>query len=468
MLYFSPLKKAMIALIVVAGALFAMPNVIGEKARNSLPSFLPSDTINLGLDLQGGAHVLVSAEMDKVFEQKMETLARDLRVALREAGITKRGTPKVGPDFVTVKIPNKDEIETARTALEGLAQPLTSGQITGVNSTDLEVTLNEASSVFRLQMTEPAKAELTDRVIVQSLKVIRDRIDPEGIKEPNISRQGTDRVLIQVPGADSAQWILDRIGEPAVLSFHVVNTELGQSDLRAGKTRPGFKVLPDAEEEGRLWLVERVPFITGDQVVDGQPGFDQRDGQPIVSFRFNAAAGKKFGNWTLSNVGNPFAIVVDDKVISAPVIREPILGGSGQISGNFTVESATTLAVQIASGALPAKLIEEESRTVGPELGADSIHAGTVACVVGFLAVMIFMVVIYGRFGIFADIALLANMVLIIGVLSGLGATLTIAGHRGYRADHRHGGGRQRADLRAHTRGDRGRAKTRARHRDRL
>ena len=431
MLYFPTWKKAMIALIVALGALFALPNILGESTRTSLPSALPDKTIRLGLDLQGGAHVLVSAEMEQAFRRKMETLAVDIRTALREAGITKRGTPQVTNDTVTVRIPNNNELETARSALADLAQPLQSGQITGINSTDLDITLDEATNTFRLAMTEPAKVELTDRVIIQSLEVVRRRIDPEGIKEPTIARQGTDRILIQVPGAENAGEIIQVLADPAVLDFYVVNTELGQSDLQAGRTRPGFKVVPDAEEEGRLWLLERVPFVSGDQVVDAQSGFDQRDGQPIVSFRFNAAAGKKFGNWTLKNVGNPFAIVVDDKVISAPVIREPILGGSGQISGNFTVESATTLAVQIASGALPAKLIEEESRTVGPELGADSIRSGALACIVGFLGVMVFMVVIYGKFGLFANVALIANMTLIIGALSGLGATLTLPGIAG-------------------------------------
>ena len=233
-----------------------------------------------------------------------------------------------------------------------------------------------------------------------------------------------------MPGADSAKEIIDVLDDTAVLNFHVVEPS-GQADLQRGIKKPGQEILPDAEEGGPLWLVDTVPLVRGEQVVDASPGFDHQTGEPIVSFRFNAAAGTAFGRWTQSNVGQLFAIVVDNKVISAPVIREPILGGSGQISGNFTVDSAAQLAIQIASGALPAKLVEEESRTVGPELGADNIASGAIACIVGFIAVMIFMVVVYGRFGLLADVALLANLVMIFGALSGLGATLTLPGIAG-------------------------------------
>ncbi len=430
MLSFSPVKKVMILLTVLFGFVLALPNMLGEDTRNALPNFMPTEQLRLGLDLQGGAHVLVSAEMDEVFQKRMDSLANDVRRVLREGGNIKRRAPVVGPDSVSVRIVEADDLERARAALEELPQPLQSGAISGLNNNDLEITLDEGRRVFTLALTEAAKAELTDRTIIQALEVVRKRIDPEGIKEPTIARQGTDRILIQVPGAESARDILSVIDEAAVLNFHVVRPA-GQNDLQNGIKKPGEAILPDAEQEGLLWLVDNEPLVRGEQVVDASPGFDQNTGEPIVSFRFNAAAGTAFGRWTQRNVGQLFAIVVDDEVISAPVIREPILGGSGQISGSFTVESSSELAIQIASGALPAKLIEEESRTVGPELGADSIHAGTIACIVGFIAVMIFMVLIYGRFGIFADIALLANMVLIFGALSGLGATLTLPGIAG-------------------------------------
>ncbi len=429
MLHFSPVKKAMIVLAVLFGAVLALPNFLNESTRNALPSWAPNEQIRLGLDLQGGAHVLVSAEMDEVFQKRMDTLAQDVRRVLREAGNIKRGTPVVKQDSVTVRIRDAADLDRARVALDELPQPLQSSAITGINTQDLEITLNEARQAFTLQLTDQAKVELRDRTLIQALEVVRRRIDPEGIKEPTIARQGTDRILIQVPGADSAQDILDVIDEAAVLNFHVV-TPSGQGDLIKGIKKPDQEIFPDVVEGGPLYLVDKVPLVRGEQVVDANPSFDQ-NGEPVVAFRFNAAAGQAFGRWTQQNVGELFAIVVDDKVISAPVIREPILGGSGQISGNFTVESSSQLAIQIASGALPAKLVEEESRTVGPELGADSIHAGTIASIVGFIGVMIFMVVIYGRFGLLADVALLANMVLIFGALSGLGATLTLPGIAG-------------------------------------
>ncbi len=429
MLHFSPVKKAMILLTVLFGFILALPNFLNESTRNSLPSWAPSEQIRLGLDLQGGAHVLVSAEMDAVFQKRMDTLAQDVRRVLREAGNIKRGTPVVKQDSVTIRIRDAADLERARVALNELPQPLQSGAITGINSNDLEITLDEAKQAFLLKMTDQAKVELTDRTLIQALEVVRRRIDPDGIKEPTIARQGADRILIQVPGADSAREILDVIDEAAVLNFHVV-TPSGQGDLVKGIKKPNQEIFPDIVEGGPLWLVDKVPLVRGEQVVDANPSFDQ-NGEPVVAFRFNAAAAQAFGRWTQQNVGELFAIVVDDKVISAPVIREPILGGVGQISGQFTVESSSQLAIQIASGALPAKLVEEESRTVGPELGADSIHAGTVASVVGFIAVMIFMIVIYGRFGVMADVALIANMILIFGALSGLGATLTLPGIAG-------------------------------------
>lgn len=434
MLQFSPVKKVMIMLTVLVGMILALPNLLNNDQRAALPSFMPTEQLRLGLDLQGGAHVLVSAEMEEVFQKRMDTLAVDVRRVLREAGNIKRGTPVVRQNSVTVRIRDAADLERARIALSELPQPLQSGAITGINNDDLEITLDESRQAFTLTLTDAAKVELTDRTIIQSLEVVRRRIDPDGIKEPTIARQGTDRILIQVPGADSAREILDILDDPAVLSFHVV-IPTAQSELQRGVKRSDQMILPssDPQDEGRLYLMEKVPLIRGEEVVDASPSFDQ-DGRPVVAFRFNGSAGAKFGRWTSDpDVVDriPFAIVVDNKVISAPVPREPIIGGSGQISGNFTVESSTKLATQIASGALPAKLIEEESRTVGPELGADNIHAGTVACIIGFIGVMIFMVVIYGRFGLFADAALIANMILIFGALSGLGATLTLPGIAG-------------------------------------
>ncbi len=433
MLYIAPWKKIAIILMVIVGMFFALPNALNETQRNALPSWMPSDTVNLGLDLQGGAHVLVEAEMGPVFESRLELLAQEMRDKIREAGNIKRSRPVIDNDAfsVSMRVTNPEDVDRAREAFEDIPTLLQSAALTGVGAMDFEVTENPVNRNFTLTMTEGARVELVEQTILRSLEVVRRRIDPEGIKEASVTRQGDDRILIQVPGAESAAEIVRLLKDPAVLGFHIVNREFGQDDLARGRAAAGFKVADDAILEGQKWAISRVPLILGEDVVDAGPGFDQRTGEPIVSFRFNSRAGKAFGNWTLNNVGELFAIVVDGKVISAPSIREPILGGSGQISGSFTVESSTRLAVQIASGALPAKLVPLETRTVGPELGADSIAAGAIACVIGLLLVIAFMMVVYGKFGLYANVALLVNLALILGVLSALGATLTLPGIAG-------------------------------------
>lgn len=432
MLQIEPWKKVLILLTVLAGVLFAAPNMLGQDTRDSLPGWMPNEAVNLGLDLQGGAHVLVEAEMPPVFAAKIEETAERMRTLLREGGVTRRGRPEIEGDTVSVRIPRAEEVELARAALSRIPQPLQSVAITGVGANDYELVYDETTQTFALTFTEPAKVELTDQVLLRALDVIRRRIDPEGIKEPTIARQGEDRILIQVPGEGSADEIIRLINEPAVLSFHPVSQKYGQEDLRQGRVEAGYKIADSADTDfpDQKWAITRVPLIEGEDIADAGPGFDQ-NGEPVVTFRMNARAGAEWGDWTLNNVGELFAIVVDGKVISAPVIREAILGGSGQISGNFTVESATTLSLQIASGALPAKLKPLEQRTVGPELGADSVAAGEIACLVGFIAVMIFMTVVYGKFGLFANVALIANVAMILGVLSALGATLTLPGIAG-------------------------------------
>jgi len=430
MLYIATWKKIAIILVVIAGALFALPNALNVDQRASLPNQLPDDSVNLGLDLQGGAHVLVEAEMQPVFETRMEQLAQEMRDRMRDAGNIRRSRPVIDDFSVTMRVTNPEDVAVARDALEDIPTLLQSAAVTGIGATDFEITENPDTRAFTMTMTEGARAEITEQTILRSLEVVRRRIDPEGIKEASVTRQGEDRILIQVPGAESADEIVRILEDPAVLGFHTVNMDYGQDDLARGRAAAGYKVADDATLDSRKWAVSRLPLISGEDVVDAGPGFSE-NGEPIVTFRFNSRAGKAFGNWSLNNVGELFAIVIDNKVISAPSIREPILGGSGQISGDFTVESSTLLAVQIASGALPARLVPLETRTVGPELGADSISAGTIACIIGLALVILFMVIVYGKFGLYANVALLVNLVLILGVLSALGATLTLPGIAG-------------------------------------
>jgi len=430
MLYIAPWKKIAIILMVIVGVFFALPNALNEGQRASLPSQLPSDTVNLGLDLQGGAHVLVEAEMDPVFVGRMELLAQEMRDKMRDAGNIRRSRPVIDGFAATMRITNPEDLDAARDAFEEIPTLLQSAALTGVGATDFEITENPDTRAFTLTLTEGARDEITEQTILRSLEVVRRRIDPEGIKEASVTRQGVDRILIQVPGAGSAEEIVQILEDPAVLGFHTVNREYGQDDLARGRVKAGYKVADDAELENQRWAISRLPLISGEDVVDAGPGFSET-GEPIVTFRFNSRAGRDFGSWSLNNVGELFAIVIDGKVISAPSIREPILGGAGQISGNFTVETSTILAVQIASGALPAKLVPLEQRTVGPELGADSIKAGTIASIIGLALVIVFMVIVYGKFGIYANVALIVNLALILGILSALGATLTLPGIAG-------------------------------------
>ncbi len=277
-------------------------------------------------------------------------------------------------------------------------------------------------------LSEAERQATDDRTMQQSVEIVRRRVDEAGTREPTIQRQGTDRILIQVPGIGSAQELKDLIGTTARLTFHPVVRRTTDPEARVDARQI---LLPSLDEPGAFYILEQTPVVTGDDLVDSQPAFDQQSGQPAVTFRFNPSGARDFGSSHRANVGAPFAIVLDDEVISAPVIRSAITGGSGQITGNFTVAESTELAVLLRAGALPAEMVFLEERTIGPELGADSIAAGEMAALVAFAAVLIFMVLSYGLFGVFASIALILNVGLIFGVLSLIGATLTLPGIAG-------------------------------------
>jgi preprotein translocase subunit SecD len=253
-----------------------------------------------------------------------------------------------------------------------------------------------------------------------------------GTSESTVVRQGTDRILVQFPGLQDTKQLKDLIGQTAKLTFHSVHPDISAEEAKQTRTPVGYKVYPSTEADGRSYVLQETPVVSGEDLVDAQPGFDSRTNEPIISFRFNQSGARKFGTFTKDNVGSPFAIVLDNKVLSAPVIREPILGGSGQISGSFTVDSASTLAVQLRSGALPTKLTIVEERTVGPSLGADSIEAGKLAGLVGCLATAVLTIVAYGTFGVFAVIGLIVHGFLIIALMTILGTTLTLPGIAGF------------------------------------
>ena len=396
-----------------------------EEAAAAWSSFMPSGLVNLGLDLRGGAHLLAEVQVEDVYAQRLEALWPEVRDALRPERDTV-GTIRLqpsGPMELRIRISQPDGMARALEVVRGLAQPVVS--LTGAGETDLAVSGEGDEVVVRL--SEAERQATDERTVRQSLEIIRRRIDEVGTREPTIQRQGSDRILIQVPGIGSAAELKEIIGTTAQLTFQPV---VGRGASANDSPGIGNEILPSLDEEGVFYELEQAPVVTGEELVDAQPSYDQ-NGRPAVSFRFNPSGARKFGDYTAENIGNPFAIVLDDEVISAPVIQSHIPGGSGIITGNFSVEESTNLAVLLRAGALPAGLEFLEERTIGPELGQDSIDAGKVATVVAFSAVLVFMFLTYGLFGIFANIALILNIALLFGLLSLIGATLTLPGIAG-------------------------------------
>ncbi len=389
------------------------------------PDFLPSSLVNLGLDLRGGAHLLAEVQVEDVYTDRMDAYWVEIRDALR----TERATigtirRQNAPDGeLRIKLSSPDGLTQAMQIVRNLATPVVS--LSGAGSTDIEVSGSGDTMTIRLSGAERLATD--DRTMQQSLEIIRRRIDEVGTREPTIQRQGERRILIQVPGVGSAEDVKTLIGTTARLTFHPVVGSTGNENEPPG---PRNILLPALDQAGVYYILEQTPVVTGDDLVDAQPAFDQ-NGFPSVNFRFNPSGARKFGVYSGENVGSPFAIVLDDEVISAPTIREAITGGSGQISGQFTVEESTSLAVLLRAGALPAEMTFLEERTIGPELGQDSIDAGKIACIVAFIAVLAFMILSYGLFGFFANIALIINVGLIFGLLSLIGATLTLPGIAG-------------------------------------
>ncbi|MEM8840256.1 MAG: protein translocase subunit SecD [Pseudomonadota bacterium] len=429
MLYFALWKRILVIGLCLLGILFAAPNLLDQQTRDEIPHWLPHEGVNLGLDLRGGAHLLVEVQISEVIADRMINLRAEVGEALREAGVRRFTNLRATDDHVSVRISNADQVELARDVLAGLAQPVGGGLgfTQGLGGPDLEVT-SESDQRLRIALTEPAVVALTDRTIAQSLEIVRRRVDEAGTREPSIQRQGEDRILIQVPGIGSADELMDLIGRTAKLSFHKVMA-FGPD---VGTPGAGEYIVQGSEDEGGgNYLLERRSILTGDNLVDSQLGFHPDNNLPIVNFRFDSAGSRIFGRYTAANVGQLFAIVLDNEVISAPRIQSAILGGAGFIEGNFTVESATNLSILLRAGALPASIRVLEQRTVGPDLGSDSVAAGAAATLLAFAAVLIFMAAVYGRFGIFADLALIINVGLIFGILSLLGATLTLPGIAG-------------------------------------
>jgi protein-export membrane protein SecD len=433
MLHFQRWKLILVLGVVLAGLLYSLPNVFPAATMARMPQWLPHKQVNLGLDLQGGAHLLYQLDEKEMVEDWLGTIRGDVRETLRKDRIGYSDlTQDLGNRSVSVKIREAAEVDKAEAALRKLAAPV-GGNVFGSfsGSTDLEVS-RQGDSTITLTVTDPGLAHRMTSAIQASIETIRRRVDAFGTTEPSIQREGRNRVLVQVPGIQDVERLKTLIGETGKLEFKLVDPSADPRTAETTKQVPAGDELVWSNDVPPVPYVLKTPvLVSGQNLVDAQPGFDSRTGEPVVTFRFDAAGAKRFGKVTQENVGLPFAIVLDNKVVSAPVIREPILGGTGQISGNFTVQRANDLAVLLRSGALPAKLTVIEERTVGASLGADSIESGKKAALMGLFLVMIFMLVGYGLFGLFANVALLVNIALIFAVLSLMGATLTLPGIAG-------------------------------------
>ena len=425
MLDFPRWKVWLISLIVATGVLFSIPSLIGGTSlRQYWPAWLPSARINLGLDLAGGSHLLLEADAQDAAKQRLQSMEDSVTTELHRLPRIEVGDISTNGGHLSFMLRDPTQVDAAVERLRTLTQPV---RLTG--NRDWDVAVVDSTRVVLTPTTSGATQALKDAMSV-ARDVVRRRIDPQGTKEITVVTEGNDRVLVQVPGVENPEALKRLIGQTARLEFKLVDQTADPQQVLQGRAPPGSQVLPLADGTGFVAVQRRV-MVSGDQLTDAKQSFDQ-DGRPVVSITFNSAGARRFGRVTQENVNKPFAIILDEKILSAPNINEPILGGQAQISGSFTVQSAHDLAVSLASGKLPVKLNVIEERTVGPDLGKDSIHKGVIASVIGTLLVILFMIVTYGRFGIYATIALVVNAFLILGIMSIFNATLTLPGIAGF------------------------------------
>lgn len=426
MLYFSRWKALAIVVFSAIMCLMVVPSLLSPSAFEKLPGFLQRKIV-LGLDLQGGSYIVLEVQQNDVRQMRLEQLRDDARRLLRDAKIGYSGFAIQG-DAVVVRIRDSADGNAALTKLRELSQPI-GGVMSSSGQFDTNVSLD--GDTIQIAPTAAGIQARTIQAVSQSIEIIRKRIDQLGTTEPSIQRQGADRIQVQVPGLQDPSRLKALLGQTAKLSFRLVDASM--SPQQALETRPpaGADVLYSQDNPPVPYLIEQRVLVAGEDLTDAQPSFDPQTREPVVTFRFNTNGARRFAEATQANVGKPFAIVLDNKVISAPVIREPIMGGSGQISGNFTVQQANDLAILLRAGALPVPLQVVEERTVGPGLGADSIRSGLIASIVGALAVAAFMIATYGLFGVMAVVAVAVNVGMIFGVLAMLGATLTLPGIAG-------------------------------------
>lgn len=426
MLHFSRWKALAILLTSLIVCLFTLPSLLTQAEFQKLPNFMQRRLV-LGLDLQGGSHILLEVDSAAVRKEKLDALRDDARRVLRDARVGYSNLSLQGAN-VQLRVREPSEIPEALRRLRELSAP-TGGLLAVGGQRDIEVN-DVGNGTIQLSLTDYGIKNRVRQAVEQSIEIVRRRIDELGTVEPLIQRQGDDRILVQVPGLQDPARLKALLGKTAKLTFRMV--DLSMTPQQALESRaPAESELLYSQDGKQPYLIERRILVPGEDLVDATTGFDSRTQEPVVNFRFNTQGGRRFATATQENVGKPFAIILDNQVISAPVIREAITGGSGQISGNFTVQSASDLAILLRAGALPAPLTIIEERTVGPGLGQDSINAGISAAYFGMVLVIIFMIVTYGLFGLFANLAVAVNVGMILGILSFLGATLTLPGIAG-------------------------------------
>jgi len=422
MLQFPAWKRVLIAIVAAFGILYALPNITGPfEPFEDYPTWAPGKPMNLGLDLRGGAHLLAQVHVADVVEERLNSVAQGLRLPMNEAGV-RSSNREVNGDLNTISfsIREPENADAARRVLFEVAPEF-----------EVEQT---GDTRFRLTLPESEVQAINQRTMSQSLEVATRRVNALGLTEPTIQQQGADRMLVQVPGLEDTQELKDILNTQARLTFHLVDQDRLGAALESGIAPPGYMLVPSSQtnsvgEPLFQYLVERQVMVSGENLNNAQATF--QDGQPVVSFAFDTVGAQRFGRATQENVGRLMAAVLDDEVISAPQIRDAILTGEGIITGGFSLPEAQQLSLLLRAGALPAEMEFVEERTVGPGLGQDSIDAGSIASAIGLVLVVVYMGVSYGRFGMFANVALILNLILIIGILSALGATLTLPGIAG-------------------------------------
>jgi preprotein translocase subunit SecD len=371
MLQFQLWKKLLVVMVAVLGVMFALPNFVGGE-ENTSGNFLPGKQINLGLDLQGGSHLLLRVDVDAVKQERLENLGETLRRDFRSEKIRFSGLA-VANEMVSLQIRNQGDASKTQQIFTNLGNGYT---------------ISNDGLTYRLTFNEAGLVAMQTRTVEQSIEIIRRRLDPEGTKEPVIQRQGLDRILVQLPGVDDPEAVKRLLGRTAKLTFQLVDMRISPTEaIQRGRTPPGSILLQSASDDGRSYVIEKRVMVSGEMLDGATATFDQNN-RPAVSFTLDPAGARRFGKVTGENIGRPFAIILDGKVVSAPTIQSQIFG-SGQITGDFSIAETNELALVLRAGALPAPLIILEERSIGPGLGADSIAAGEIAAVIGIILVAI-------------------------------------------------------------------------------